>query len=145
MLVPIIAMLIAGQAAPRLCTAQALPPTGLEGWGTTGNRPIVGTRFIITGAANVAGLTPAERARGGKGAIISISVARADTYAVALSDGAWIDVTQGEGPIVAVGHGHGPACSGIRKIVKFTLKAGLAQLRLSGLKMPKIGVLVAPN
>jgi hypothetical protein len=118
---------------------------GLAGWATNGSHPGIGTRFTLTGAANVAGLTAEERARGGTAAIIEIAVPTARTYSIALSDGAWIDVVQGGKPLAAVGHEHGATCTGIRKIVKFTLGAGQVQLRLSGIKAATIGVLIAPG
>ena len=145
MLLPFIALLLAGQAPSTPCPAVAPPPAGLAGWVTNGSRPNIGTRFTLTGAANVAGLTAEERARGGTAAIIEIAVATAGTYSIALSDGAWIDVVQRGKPLAATGHEHGAPCTGIRKIVKFTLGGGPVQLRLSGIKAATIGILIARN
>ncbi|MFY0022699.1 hypothetical protein ABTQ05_22485, partial [Acinetobacter baumannii] len=76
-----------------------------------------------------AGETAEERARGGKAAAVEIDVPRAGTYAVALSDAAWIDVNRNDKTQTSTGHDHGPACSGIRKIVAFALVPGHYQLR----------------
>lgn len=137
--------MLAGQMAAAPCPAVAPPPARLSGWTTTSNRPGIGTRFDIAGAASVAGLSAEERGRGGKGVIVDIAVPRAGVYAIAISDAAWIDVRQGGRTLASTGHDHGPACTGIRKIVRFTLDAGRVELRLSGIKAARIGVLIAAN
>lgn len=138
-------LLLAAEETPAACTAVAPPPPGFAGWSTPGNRPLIGARFNVSGALAVAGETAEEHARGGKAAVIEIAIPRAGTYGVALSDGAWIDVVRDGKALTAVGHGHGPACSGIRKIVRFALGAGQYQFRLSGIKAASIGVMIAPQ
>ena len=54
--------------------------------------------------------------------------------------------TAGGEPLKSVAHGHGPACSTIRKIVRFDLKPGAYRLYLTGLDKPDATVmLVAPD
>ena len=61
----------------------------------------------------------------------SLQIAEAGRYGVAADSKVWIDVIAGGSSVASVEHGHGPACSGIRKIVWFDLAAGTHQLLLS--------------
>jgi hypothetical protein len=78
------------------------------------------------------------------GGIASFTVAHPGTYRVALGSGMWIDVVQEGRAIASTTHAHGPACSGIRKIVDFRLKTGRHLLQISGGKEPNVTVLVVP-
>jgi hypothetical protein len=78
------------------------------------------------------------------GGIASFTVARPGTYRVALGSGMWIDVVQGGQAIASTTHAHGPACSGIRKIVDFRLRPGRHLLQISGGKEPNVTILVVP-
>ncbi len=143
MFFPLFALLMGGQGQVPACPATVAPPGALSGWTTTVGTPSVGKRFTVAGSLNVVGLTTEEQARGGAAAIVQIGIPEPDTYSIALGDGAWIDVRQGGKVLVSVGHEHGPACTGIRKIVRFALVARPAELRLSGIKGASIAVLVA--
>lgn len=143
MFFPLVALLMGGQGQVAPCPAIVAPPVALSGWTTTAASPGIGKRFTVAGLPNVAGLTTEEVARGGTAAIVHIGIAKPATYSIALGDRAWIDVSQGGKLLVSVGHEHGPACTGIRKVVRFALGAGAAQLRLSGINSPAITVLVA--
>lgn len=64
------------------------------------------------------------------GGIFAFRVPEAGRYRVALGSAAWIDVVEagaigkdGSG-FASIGHGHGPDCSGIRKMVDFGLEPG---------------------
>lgn len=61
----------------------------------------------------------------------ALLITEAGRYGVAADDKVWIDVVADSRAIVSVDHGHGPACSGIRKIVWFDLAVGNYQLTLS--------------
>jgi hypothetical protein len=78
------------------------------------------------------------------GGIASFTVARPGTYRVALGSGMWIDVVQEGRAIASTTHAHGPACSGIRKIVDFRLKPGRHLLQVSGGNGESVTVLVVP-
>lgn len=71
-----------------------------------------------------------------------LTVTKAGTYRVALSQGAWIDVVGPNGAATSTAHEHGPACSGIAKIVSFDLAAGTWQMQLSDAKGPNLTVMV---
>lgn len=77
------------------------------------------------------------------GGIVSFTVERAGLYRVALGSGAWIDVVQGGKAVSSAAHGHGPSCSGIRKMVDFQLSPGRYLLQIAGNGEPVIPVMVA--
>jgi hypothetical protein len=145
MIVTLLVSTLLAQAAPEACPAVAAPPAGLSGWSDISPSAVIGKRFTVTGKAGIAGLTAAENARAGLAAIVPIEVKTAGTYSIALSDAAWIDIKQGSTTLTSTSHDHGPACTGIRKIVRYTLAPGIYQMRLSGMKAATIGVLVAAS
>ncbi len=57
--------------------------------------------------------------------------------------GAWIDVVRDGKPLESIAHGHGPACSGIRKIVDFALQPGRYLVSIDGNEAPEVSILVA--
>ncbi|WP_246524696.1 homogentisate 1,2-dioxygenase [Sphingobium phenoxybenzoativorans] len=65
------------------------------------------------------------------GGLFRFTVKEAGTYRVALGSGAWIDVLEGKSAIQSTAHGHGPECSGIRKMVDFPLKPGRHVLQIA--------------
>lgn len=135
-------------AEPAICTKVADPPAGMAAW----TQPAEGGDLRIGVAlkpkmADVATLhfaaAPARAPVGGTyGAILPFTVARAGTYAIALSEAAWMDVVRGADRALSSGHRHGPPCSGIRKIVDFRLAPGRYALQLIGAPRPEGIVLI---
>jgi len=125
------------------CAAAAPPPPGLRGWAIPAAAPTLGKRFHLSARAGIPDLTAKERKRGGGSAIATLRITAPGTYRIALSNAAWLDIVSRGTPLESVAHAHGPACSGIRKIVAFRLAAGEYQLRLSGIKADGVDVLVA--
>lgn len=78
----------------------------------------------------------------GKGGMFAFTVARGGTYRIALGTAAWIDVVKGARPLASVAHAHGPACTGVRKLVDFALKPGRYVLQIEGSKDAVAPVLV---
>lgn len=82
------------------------------------------------------------------GGLYTFSVAEAGSYRVALGAAAWIDVVKagakaGNGSVMtSTAHGHGPDCSGIRKMVDFTLQPGTYLLQISGNAVDRLPLLV---
>ena len=76
------------------------------------------------------------------GGLLAFDVAEPATYRVALGSGAWIDVVEGGASLVSVAHGHGPECSGIRKMVDYTLKPGRHVLQIAASGEPRIALMV---
>jgi hypothetical protein len=64
------------------------------------------------------------------GGMIPIDAKKAGRLIVALDAGAWIDLVRDGAAVKSVAHGHGPACSGIRKMVEFDVTPGRYQLQI---------------
>ena len=64
------------------------------------------------------------------GGMIPIEVKKAGRLIVALDAGAWIDLVRDGAVVKSVAHGHGPACSGIRKMVEYDVTPGRYQLQI---------------
>lgn len=130
------------------CTgAPAAPPAGMEGWnsptamkaGTTlGN-----ATALIPGTAANAALLPTPSVHypvrpeqpGGSvshGGLFRFTVVEAGRYRIALGGPAWIELVHDGKSIASVAHGHGPECSGIRKMVDFDLKPGIYLVEIAG-------------
>ncbi|TCM25165.1 homogentisate 1,2-dioxygenase [Novosphingobium sp. ST904] len=83
------------------------------------------------------------------GGLYTFDVAEAGSYRVALGSAAWIDVIKagkkaGDGTaMTSTAHGHGPDCSGIRKMVDFTLEPGTYLLQVSANADDRLPLLVA--
>ncbi len=109
---------------------------------------------LAVGTAIDAGLRPTGEVRfivrpekpGGSvsyGGMFSFVVERAGTYRVALGAGAWVDLLAGEKAIASIAHGHGPECTGIRKMVDFPLTPGRYTLQIAGNGTPSLPLMVA--
>lgn len=77
------------------------------------------------------------------GGLVRIDVREAATYRVALGSAAWIDLVRGNTAVTSSAHGHGPDCTGIRKMVDFPLTPGSYTLQIAANGEPQITVLVA--
>lgn len=75
--------------------------------------------------------------------LVRFTVARAGTYRVAIGSGAWLDVVRDTTSLESVGHGHGPNCSGIRKMVDFALQPGTYTVQIAGNGAASIPLLIA--
>lgn len=73
-----------------------------------------------------------------------IHLTRTGRYAILADQGVWIDILAAGRPLASTGHEHGPACSGIGKIVWFNLASGPATIRLSKAKAPQIRIMLVP-
>lgn len=112
-----------------------------------------GAPALILGKPLTAELTPADYvqfvvapgkgAKDGFGGLFSVSLKTAARVGIALSGPAWVDVVTGATPIASVDHGHGPDCSGIRKIVWFDLPAGRHLVQVAGAKDRSIRIMAA--
>lgn len=149
-----------GHAQPN-CPADAEPlPAPLAGWATrsaltagTDATKLDGARIQIGRAVDLS-LAPTPSMHyavrpenpGGSvshGGMVAFTVEAAGTYRVAISSAAWLDVVRDGVSLTSVGHGHGPACSGIRKMVDFSLQPGAYTLQVAGNGAPAISVIVA--
>ncbi|MDD3798597.1 MAG: homogentisate 1,2-dioxygenase [Novosphingobium sp.] len=148
------------QNAAAECTVPVVPEGELAAWAEPSALPAAGNRRGLAAARLPVGqaaqvkLLPTpdvtyplrpEKPGGSVsyGGLIEFRIAEAGTYRVALGTAAWIDVLfHGKG-LVSKAHGHGPECSGIRKIVDFDLKPGRYTLQISANGEPQTTVLIA--
>lgn len=133
----------------------ALPPE-LAAWGeqtpvSAGVKPGDGATVEV-GKAALVSLHPAkhlEFTASGKppaeanGGTLALAIAKAGTYRVALGGGAWIDLVHDGKPVAAKAHAHGPKCSGVAKMVDFTLSPGNYTVQLSRSSADTVALLVA--
>lgn len=73
---------------------------------------------------------------------LSLTVTEAGTYSIAAGASLWIDVVKSGEALKSSKHGHGPDCSGIRKIVDFDLQPGTYEVRLIDNKTADVTVMV---
>lgn len=140
-------------------TTPALPPE-LSGWSSsvpltaatsieTASRASLALgkaarlQLIPTATVRYARLPEKPGTPASNGGLVSFTVAEPGTYRVALGAGAWVDVVRDGRTLLSVAHGHGPACSGVRKMVDFRLTPGRYLLQIAGNADPVIPVMVA--
>lgn len=114
---------------------------------------VQGAPPLILGKPVMAALTPAayvqfaaapgKGAKEGHGGLFGLSLKAAARIGIALSGPAWVDVVTGTTPVASIEHGHGPDCSGIRKIVWFDLPAGRHIIQIVGSKDASIRIMTA--
>lgn len=87
-------------------------------------------------------VAPEKRAAAGKwGGMMPVAVAKAGRLVIALDAGAWIDLVRDGAVVGSVGHGHGPECSGIRKMVEFDVTPGRYLLQIVNAPEASIGAM----
>lgn len=151
---------LASAADTPKCTTPVAPTGELSSWpqqtplAATGTMPGLPSATLVVGKAALVTLLPTPQVKyplrpekpGGSvsyGGLLGFDVAEAGTYRVALGTGAWIDVVGDDGKAIAsTGHGHGPDCTGIRKVVDFPLAPGSHTLQIAASASPEIGLLV---
>jgi hypothetical protein len=146
-------------AARPACTAPAVPEGALSAWTAqadvrAGGDParLAGAGIKPGGAARVALLPTPEvhfpvrpEKPGGSvshGGLLGLDIAKPGTYRIALGSAAWIDLIGRGKPVASIAHGHGPDCTGIRKMVDFALKPGHYTLQISANAEPQVLLLV---
>jgi hypothetical protein len=137
-----------GLASPAAALAQAAPPAcpqpvAAEGVLDPWNSPAKFTAGPLTlGQAARVALMPAFTVDfvvppGRKsddpsfGAVYTLTITEPGTYRVALASAGWIDVAGKDGVIASTAHGHGPECTGIRKMVDFPLTQGTYSVQIA--------------
>ncbi|WP_375195428.1 hypothetical protein [Sphingobium sp.] len=97
-------------------------------------RPAVQVQYV---------LAPRKNAPKSRGGLFILAVKDAARIGIALSEAAWIDAAMGKTALPSVDHGHGPACSGIRKIVWFDLAPGLHTIQIASATQSTIRIMAA--
>jgi hypothetical protein len=136
-------------AAPACTAMDAALPAGLEDWNggavlpTLRNAKDASDLRLTPGKGYLASLAPtssvvmavAPEKPGGSvsySGLFHFNIETAGNYAVALSTAAWIDVVEDGKAVEPLSFGHGPACTTIRKMVVYPLKAGQHVLQIAG-------------
>lgn len=151
---------------PDTCTAKAPPPAGMEAWsapsplsaalaeadlGKAALRPGQAVAARFAPVAQVKYRVPPEKADGpaAYSGLYRLTVTETGTYRVASSAAPWMDLfAPGSAmPIRSGRFGHGPACTGIGKMVEFPLQPGdyLLQFSESLTADPEIMVVKVPG
>lgn len=143
---------------PRCATVRPAIPAELSRWGqrtmlvagtSTRSAPVLvigqAADLRLTAADRVTVAAPPGRSAeaGSTAGLVLFQVARAGTYRVALGEAAWIDVVRAGRALPSKAHGHGPTCSGIRKIVDFRLVPGRYVLQIAGTPAAAVPVMIA--
>lgn len=134
-------------AAPA-CAAPAALPAELASWRTpvslaaARDRKGLAKATLAPGQAATLTLAPTPTVQyplrpekpGGTvsfGGLAAFTVKEAGTWRVALGAGAWVDVVKDGKAATSVAHGHGPDCTGVRKMVDYQLTPGTYTLQLA--------------
>lgn len=104
-----------------------------------------GARVTLAPANAVVLLIPPGKAPpvGTSAGLLAFDVPIAGRYRVALGAAAWVDVVVAGKATTSVAHGHGPACSPVRKQVDFDLRPGRHTLQVTGGRIATLDVMVA--
>lgn len=115
----LVALALAAAAAP--CkTYDTNLPRGLAGWTRLGRA--LDTRHAVVLAGR------------GKAAETNVTIRKAGTFGIAIDQQAWVDVYRGRGKALAMAsESRGPACSTIRKIVRYNLRPGTYRVTVTKL------------
>lgn len=146
----ILALLLAQAAAAPACTATdaALPPP-LAGWTRRGSvldsGSAVTTATVESASVRIVGVPVPTKP--GRMFAMQFRVTARGEYGIALDQKGWIDVypelpAGRSAALASTTHGHGPACSTIRKIVRYTLAPGRYRVLVSGLERPMAKVML---
>lgn len=151
------ASVLAAPPAADICKEAPPPPEPWASWGQSGHAIAGGEAAsaprLILGKPVLASLRPVSQvqfpAKPAKvqpkryGGLFTLAVKEPARVGIALSGPAWVDVVTGSSASVAVDHGHGPECSGIRKIVWFDLGPGLHLVQIADAPTREIRVMAA--
>lgn len=145
MLLAALLLLQAAPAAPQCAAMDTGLAANLSGWTAPGGEFGVNQSARLQAGELAKFPDVPAGAKPGGAVMIGFTVETAGRYGVALDQRGWIDVVPGASggePLKSVAHGHGPACSTIRKIVRFDLQPGVYRLYLTGLDMPDATVML---
>ncbi|MGH6614636.1 homogentisate 1,2-dioxygenase [Sphingomonas sp.] len=141
---------IQGEKPEPVCVRQGDLPPAFAKWNQPPSKDAkeitVGAPFVAHAVdpATMKWATATPSARPGKSAIAYFAIPQTGSYKVALSSGAWVDVVSQGKALTSTAHGHGPVCTGIRKIVDFKLAKGLYALQLAGIAGDSVKVMIVP-
>lgn len=86
---------------------------------------------------------PKEVTPGSFGGLLMLTVKDAGDYSIALDSRAWVDVIRDGQVVESTAHGHGPACTSLRKKVVFPLTPGIYTIQLANAPQASVKIEVA--
>lgn len=147
----LLALLLAQAApAPAACPTTPAPlPADYAGWNAAlpvaaaAEPAAVADAMLTLGKGARATLAPAGAlklpvapktplAATAHGGLFAFEATGAGRYRVALGAGLWVEVVANGLALPSVAHGHGPACTAVRKFVEWDLKPGRYLLQVTG-------------
>ncbi|WP_233151205.1 homogentisate 1,2-dioxygenase [Sphingomonas mollis] len=137
---------VAGRSTDPAGWSTASPVAAAASDGAAPALPIGASRQAsLLPAAQIAyRVAPAKRGSDdSRGGLFAFTVPAGGRYRVALGSGAWIDVVSDGKAVDSVAHGHGPACSGVRKMVDFDLRPGRYLLQIAGSDAASLRLMVS--
>ena len=156
-LIALCAAPVAAAAGPDPCRQAPPPQEPWTSWGQSGSaiaggeaasgpRIILGkpVRATLRPAAQVQfPSAPVKSAPKSYGGLFTLALKQPARVGIALSGPAWVDVVTGQHSQSSVDHGHGPECSGIRKIVWFDLSQGVHLVQISNAPQREVRIMAA--
>ena len=150
-------LLLQAAAAAPVCPATPAPlPTELAGWSpqTAVAATAKGDGVLAIGHGATAALLPSGTvtlaapdsrppAPNTSGGVFTFTAPAAGRYRVSLGAAAWVDVVRDGKALPSIAHGHGPACSPVRKMVDYDLQPGAYRLQVVDSASPVITLMVA--
>ncbi|NOW48624.1 hypothetical protein FHW96_004813 [Novosphingobium sp. SG751A] len=154
-----------GQASAQMPTAPAcaspVAPSGdYAPWANpvavkAGN-DLAGAPILPVGTAGRVELSPTPQVKydvrpekpGGSvsyGGILILNITKSGIYRIALGSAAWLDVIGKDGVLRSTAHGHGPDCTGVRKVVEFSLEPGRYTMQIAANGASDVTVMALPN
>jgi len=141
------------------CTAKAPPPAEMTAWSSPVDLPAAASEAGLRKAQLAPGMAinaaldpvdkvqfrvPPEKADGPAtfGGLYSLKIVQAGTYRIASNAAPWMDVFAAKIPVTSIAHSHGPACTGIGKMVDFPLGPGDYLVQFSESLSPKTEIMV---
>ena len=127
-----------------------------RGWFAAGVKPAASGATIVAEQGYAVSLQPSESVSfrvkperaakpGSFGAALNVAdVGKPGLYQITLSDEAWLDVVQGDAQVKSTAFSGQKDCPGVRKTVRFDLKAGPATVQISNAAGASINVALAP-
>lgn len=142
-----LAALLLAQTAPATCAAiDATLAAPLKAWTLVPGGDLAPGKAIMRPTLepqDVVPMLPAG-AKPGRAMTAGFTVTIAGTYGIVLDQAGWIDVIPGgqAAPLTSIAHQHGPACSTIRKIVRYHLEPGFYRVNVTGVKAAMVKLMV---
>lgn len=130
----------------------AAPPAELAGWRAPAAALAPSAPLVLGTAGDLALRSETEvqlvaapgkaSAAGSHAALAPLVIAAPGLYRAALGGPAWVDIVVNGKAAASVAHAHGPACTGIRKMVDFRLPAGRHLVQIAGSPAATIKLMV---